>query len=88
MQDMIKGRLILPEPEPVGCPRLNFGRPCGRVDYHHHDEAFGGGGMSRYFTQGASPPPKKNAASREVRGLDAAAWRQLIELRKQEGGVN
>jgi len=61
MSDNIKGRLILPEPQSERCPRLSFGRPCERVDYHHHDEAFGGGGMSKYWTQGTSPAPKKFA---------------------------
>ena len=55
---VIGGRLILPEAPPVGCPRMSFGRPCGRVDFHAHDEAFGGA-TGKYLTMGSSPRPRK-----------------------------
>ena len=58
--DLFHGaRLILPELEETDprCPRLNFGNPCLRTDYHHHDEAFGGA-QGKYQTMGSSPRPR------------------------------
>jgi len=84
MQDMIQGRLILPELQTTECPRTDFGRPCNRVDYHHHDEAFGGGGDNRYFTQSTSPAPRRSASISDIKGMSWDDWRTMIEDRKRE----